>query len=145
MSSLSLQLFQINDAWSRDYNSLTKKIETLTSGTWSTNGTSTHHLTNGTASSHAPAASADQKARTPTHPPSLAAANSHSCPNCNSLGDQVGHLSRQAKELSRRNKDLEKLLGEEERKSKQKDMLIKSLDNENQAVQLQVCTFSSIM
>jgi hypothetical protein len=139
------ELYQINDAWSRDYNSLTKKIEALTSGSWSTssNGTSTHHLTNGTPVTHAPATTAEQhqNARTPTHPPSFAlshASHSHACPNCFSLQEQLDQLSRQAKELGRKNRDLEKLLEEEERKSKQKDMLIKSLDSENQAVQLQI-------
>ena len=147
-----LQLYQINDAWSRDYNSLTKKVEALTSGSWSTsnNGTSTHHLTNGTSVTHAPVTTAEQhqNARTPTHPPSFAlshASHSHACPNCFSLREQLDQLSRQAKELGRKNRDLEKLLEEEERKSKQKDMLIKSLDSENQAVQLQVNFYALCM
>ena len=137
------QLFQINDAWSRDYHSLTKKIEALTSGSWSNNSTSTHHLTNGTSTTtHAPVTTAEHhhSARTPTQPPSFATFSHplHACPNCRSLQEQLDQLSRQAKELGRKNRDLEKLLDEEERKSKQKDMLIKSLDSENQAVQLQV-------
>ena len=133
------QLYQINDAWSRDYHSLTKKIEALTSGTWSTNGTSMHHLTNGTA--HEPDTTTEHCHSTPTQPPSLALSHlshSHACPNCRSLQERLDQLSRQAKELGRENRDLEKLLEDEERKSKQKDMLIKSLDSENQAVQLQV-------
>lgn len=50
----------------------------------------------------------------------------------------MAELTRQVKELDRSNKDLEKLLVEEERKTKKKDMMIKTFDSENQALQLQV-------
>ena len=79
--------------------------------------------------------------------------NCHCLRNNSSIKVSTGHCpsyvgiysSRQAKELGRKNRDLEKLLEEEERKSKQKDMLIKSLDSENQAVQLQVNFYAPCM
>lgn len=79
----------------------------------------------------------DREARTPTQPPSLTFAT-HTCTDCLTLKHQLDNLVRQVKEVGRKNRDLEKRLEEGEKKSKQKDMLIKSLDSENQAIQLQV-------
>ena len=134
--SFVLQLFQINDAWSKDYNSLTRKIEALTSDNWLSGGS--EHWTNEGHHMH--------PSQTPTtHPPSLTshATPSHHqhttmCHECTTLRERVAELDRQVREFGRRNADLEKLLVEEERRSKEKDMIIKTLDSENQAVQLQV-------
>lgn len=119
--SLSLQLFKINDAWSKDYNSLTKRIDALTSGNWK-NGSQV--WTNGVTSEE------------PHHPPSLTHTQ---CVMCHSLQDQVTELDRQVKEHVRQNRELKRSLEEKDRTLQQKDLMIKSLDNENQAVQLQVC------
>lgn len=118
--SLFLQLFKINDAWSRDYNSLTKRIDALTSGNWK-NGSQV--WTNGATSEEA------------HHPPSLTHTQ---CVVCHSLQDQVTELDRQVKEHVRQSEELKRTLEEKDRTLKQRDLMIKSLDNENQAVQLQV-------
>jgi phage shock protein A len=133
------ELFQINDAWSRDYHSLTRKIDALTTGNWST-----EICTSGTA------APTSDNARTPTQPPSLtrtplAHHTSAPCTKCCSLQDQVAELGRQVTEFARRNEGLEKSMTEMERKLKQRELMIKSLDNENQAVQLQVHVYTCIM
>ena len=131
-----LQLFKINDAWSRDYNSLTRRIEELTSGNFA-NG-SEHWIANGSAL-------ADQHHHTTpphTQPPSIehTQQSHHVCTECRSLRDQVAELNRQVKEWEKKTKDLEELLSNEEKKAKEKDMVIKLLDSENHAVQLQVRT-----
>lgn len=59
---------------------------------------------------------------------------------CHSLQDQVTELDRQVKEHVRQSEELKRTLEEKDRTLKQRDLMIKSLDNENQAVQLQVCT-----
>jgi phage shock protein A len=57
----------------------------------------------------------------------------------------VAELGRQVTEFARRNEGLEKSMTEMERKLKQRELMIKSLDNENQAVQLQVHVYTCIM
>lgn len=129
-----MQLFEINDAWSRDYNSLTRKIDALTTGNW----TNTSEIsTNGSIAPNS------DDARTPTHPPSftqapLAHQTPAPCTKCYSLQEQVTELSRQVREFARKNEGLEKSMTEMERQLKQKELLIKSLDSENHAIQLQV-------
>lgn len=128
------ELFQINDAWSRDYNSLTRKIDALTTGNW----TNTSEIsTNGTTAPNS------DEARTPTHPPSLthtplAHHTSAPCTKCCSLQEQVAELNRQVREFARKNDGLEKSMAEIERKLQQRELMIRSLDSENQAVQLQI-------
>ena len=116
--------------WARDYDSLTQKVGALT-GSWSESWTNIS----------AAAVVTSEQPRTPTHPPSL----THSslahytpapCTKCLSLQDEV---NRQVKEYIRKCERLEKSLVEREKELNQKDRMIVSLDNENQAVQLQVC------
>lgn len=120
MLSSFFQLFQINDAWARDYESLSKRIDALTSGNWTNGSTiSTAQLT-------------------ATHPPSFTHNTHVPCATCHDFEQQLNTLQRQMKEKTLKCEKLGKTLEKKEIEVKRKDLMIERLDSENQAIQLQV-------